>query len=208
MADEKEYRITPSGILHEERRHPGDRRAQVPASANFKAPWCRRRKERRGAAQGADPTLVAVARTEFTPAQLQIAYSTYALITRADIIDTPEHAIALLAFMLTDFTQQTVKEEFLAEAAATVVECVKFNFGLSDGWKRIDKNTPKDKYFEVLGPSGYTSIPVRIEVAMLSSTYHVGRWTTHSRDDYTDGGPEPTHYRELILPPEYVKQHG
>lgn len=65
-------------------------------------------------------------------------------------------------------------------------------------WEPI-ATAPKDGTFILLaGPSGYSTTPLRVEVGRWYPEYRPGSpWQTHSNDDFTDGGPEPTHWMPL-----------
>ena len=53
---------------------------------------------------------------------------------------------------------------------------------------------PKDgTYILLLGDSGYTTTPYRVEVGCWIEGYRK-HWINHSNDAFTDGGPEPTHW--------------
>lgn len=67
-------------------------------------------------------------------------------------------------------------------------------------WKPIE-TAPKDGTFIILaGPSGYSSTPLRVEVARYYPEYRPRNpWQTHSNDAFTDGGDAPTHW--MPLPP-------
>lgn len=65
------------------------------------------------------------------------------------------------------------------------------------------ETAPRDGTWVLLfGPSGYTTTPLRCEVARWYPSYRpLNPWQNHSNDAFTDGGPEPTHWMPLPLDP-------
>lgn len=52
------------------------------------------------------------------------------------------------------------------------------------------EDAPLDTFVLLVGDSGYTSTPRRVEVCELSPL-HGGDWRNHARDRFTDGGAPP-----------------
>jgi hypothetical protein len=67
-----------------------------------------------------------------------------------------------------------------------------------DYWKPIS-TAPTGVFLLVCGPSGYTSIPIRVHVAQFIQE----NWYTHSNDLFTDDGLPPTHWKYLTIPSGY-----
>ena len=70
-------------------------------------------------------------------------------------------------------------------------------------WRPIE-TAPKDGTFILLaGPSGYITTPIRVSVGRYDPERRpYSPWQTHSDDDFTDDGEEPTHWMPLPNPPE------
>lgn len=54
-------------------------------------------------------------------------------------------------------------------------------------------------YILLAGPSGYINTPLRFEAGRWCDDK--SRWVTHAGDDFTEGGPEPTHWYPLPVAP-------
>lgn len=66
----------------------------------------------------------------------------------------------------------------------------------TDFLRPIEK-APKDgTYILLIGPSGYTTTPLRCEVGAWIADYR-DYWVNHAGDAFTDGGEPPTHWLPL-----------
>ncbi len=68
---------------------------------------------------------------------------------------------------------------------------------ISGGWLPIETAPRDGTYVLLAGPSGYITTPLRAHVGRWGTTYKENRWITHSNDDFTDDGEEPTLWMPL-----------
>ena len=73
---------------------------------------------------------------------------------------------------------------------------------VAEGWVYGPEKNPELKQHHCIGPSGYTTISSVCTTGQMSSDYHAGRWISHSNDDLTDWGFEPTHWMPLPAAPK------
>lgn len=65
-------------------------------------------------------------------------------------------------------------------------------------WQPIETAPRNGTFILLAGPSGYRTTPLRVEVCSYEPDYRPHNpWQTHSRDAFTDGGEEPTHWMPL-----------
>ena len=62
-------------------------------------------------------------------------------------------------------------------------------------WQPIS-SAPRNRYILLAGNSGYTNTPLRIEIGKWSHDREA--WMNHESDYFTDGGPAPIYWAELL----------
>jgi hypothetical protein len=61
------------------------------------------------------------------------------------------------------------------------------------------KTAPRDgTYILLAGPSGYSTIPIRVEVCRYDAEFRpLQPWVNHANNSFTDGGEQPTGWMPL-----------
>ncbi len=78
--------------------------------------------------RGPDPDLVCT--REFAPNETQLIVVNAIYQSLGVVCPTPEDAIALLTYALTDYIQRIAKKDKLPEAVETLIACIRFNTGI------------------------------------------------------------------------------
>ena len=77
-------------------------------------------------------------------------------------------------------------------------DALEFLAAPGSGWLPI-YSAPRDgRYVLLAGPSGYTTVPIRVEVCRYDETYRpLYPWVNHANNSFLDGGSPAIYWRPL-----------